>query len=209
MEDGDRLSRRDRVAVGGIAVLAFVAAAAALVYGVFTSIELFGEQATPRESSVADQAGLVMLWAVATPVCCWAVLRGERLGAPGVAAWLVLLGLCRWWWWPGPPEDAFDELTVPLWWSELGIPAWVLVGASLVVGLVAARRRGRSVWWGAVALTLAIVAGAAAAIVRLGSHARAEAPAALAEWPRELAPPSGPDAEATAGREALSSPAGS
>jgi hypothetical protein len=182
-----RLSTRDRWIVAAITILALAAAVSAAFSVLEATLTFFGVQPTPRESAVGGQSSWVFLWALATPFCSWAVLRGGRKAIMGVAVWLVLLVLSRWWWWPGPPSDDPEALIQPLWQNRWGVLPWALVAASLVVGLIAAWRnqvrQTRLVAIGAVAGILAIAGVSYANLLR---HAQDEEPTPLAEGAVEL-----------------------
>jgi hypothetical protein len=176
--DKPRLSSRDRGIVAGVSVLAAAAAGSAFVYAVAVTLTLFGEQPSPRESSVGVQSGWVLLWALLTPVCCWAVLRGGRRAAGGVIAWLVLLGLCRMWWFPTSLSSVLEQWVQPLWLSPYGVLPWLTLVASLAIGVLAAwRNPNRTVRLCAASLTIAILTVAASSYVNLFRHAQAEAEA--------------------------------
>lgn len=182
-----RLSRQDRLIVAGVTILALAAAVSAALSSIEATLSFFGNQPTPRESAVGAQSSLVFLWALATPFCCWAVLRGERKALKGVVVWLVLLGLCRWWWWPSPPSNDFEKRIQPLWQNQWGVLPWALVAASLTVGLIAAwrdpARRTRLV---AIGAAIGILAIAGVSYANLLRHAQDEEPTPLAEGTTEL-----------------------
>ena len=187
-ETKPRLSRRDRRTVLGISFLALAAAGSALLSMLASIFHLFGDEPSPREIAVAGQSAWVALWALATPFCCWAVLRGGRKALAGATAWLVLLGFCRWWWWPSPPRNDLEKLVQPLWGNFLGILPWALVAASLTVGVVAARRSpARNIRQASIALTIGIVLLAGVSFINVLGHAQDEEPTPLAEGSAELA----------------------
>lgn len=182
-----RLSYRDRWILVAITFMSFAAAAAAFLSALEASLAFFGEQPTARENAVADKSMLVFLWAVVTPPCCWAVLRGGRRGAAGVLGWLLLAASCQWWWWPGPPADGFDRQVRPVWAGPWAVAPWALVGASLLVGTFAAWRSGR--WVARVAgliVATGVLAGAALSYNHLLEQARAELPSPIASKSHEL-----------------------
>jgi hypothetical protein len=182
-----RLSSRDRWLVAGVSLLALSAAGSAFISALAATLKFFGEQPSARESAVGNQSGLVFLWAVATPFCSWAVLRGGRKAARGVAIWLVLLGLCRLWWWPNPPTDDFEKQVQPLWQNQYGVLPWALLVVSLALGLLVAwRRSDRSTRHRAVGLVVAILGFAVVSYVNIHRHSRAEEPTPLAEGTTEL-----------------------
>lgn len=182
-----RLSSRDRWIVAGITLIALAAAASAFISALAATLSFSGEQPSPRERSVAIQSGWVFLWSLATPFCCWAVLRGGRKAATGVVAWVVLLALCRLWWWPGAPTNDFEKQVEPLWQNQYGAFPWFLLGSSLVVGVIAAWRNPvQAVRVRAVGLAIAIVCIAAVSYVNVLRHAHAEEPTPLAEGTTEL-----------------------
>lgn len=182
-----RLTSRDRWIVAGITVLALAAAGSAFISALSATLKFFGEQPTARESAVGGQSGWVLLWALATPFCCWAVLRGGKKAAPGLVVWLVLLMLCRIWWWPGPPSDDIEKQAQPLWQNQYGVAPWLLLVASIAIGILAVRRnpdptaRLRGVF-----VAAAIVIFAALSFVNITRHAQAEEPTPLAEGTTEL-----------------------
>ena len=182
-----RLSSRDRWIVACVALLALAAAASAFVSVLTVTLKFFGEQATPRESSVGNQSLLVVLWALVTPICCWAVLRGGRRAAVGATSWLALLALCRLWWWPSPPADAFEKEAEPLWQNQYGKFPWALLVVSLVIGLLAARRApdrtARRLGAGVVLVVAGFVALSFTNVLR---QAHSEEPTPLAEGAAEL-----------------------
>lgn len=152
-----------------------------------STFQLFGEEPSPRESAVGVQSAWAVLWALATPFCCWAVLRGGRKALTGVMVWLVLLGLCRWWWWPNPPRNDLEKLAQPLWQNYLGVFPWALVAAALTVGVVAARRSpARTIRQASIALTIGITVLAGVSFINGLRHAQDEEPTPLAEGSTEL-----------------------
>ncbi len=182
-----RLSSRDRWIVAGITLLALAAAASASISALAATVKFFGEQPSARESAVGNQSGWVLLWSLATPFCCWAVLRGGRRAATGVLVWIVLLALCRMWWWPSAPTNDFEKQVQPLWQNQFGVFPWLLLGSSLAVGVTAARRNPLpAVRLRATGLAIGIVAIAAVSYVNVLRHAHEEEPTPLAEGMVEL-----------------------
>jgi hypothetical protein len=184
-ETEPRLPRRDRFILAGVTLLALVAAAFAFLAVVSATLTFFGEQPTPREQAVGAQSSWVLLWALATPFCCWSLLRRGRKAVVGITLWLILLVLCRVWWWPSPPGDDFEKQIQPIW---RGLIPWALVAACLVVGLTAAwRTLALKVRATAAASVIAILALSGVAYGHLQQRARDEEPTPLAEGRRELA----------------------
>ena len=176
----ERLTTRDRWILAGLTVLAVAAALSAAWYGFWAGATFFGEQPTARENAVAGQAGRTVLWAVATPGCYWAVLRGGRDALAGAAVWLVLVVALTWWVPLPAPADTWDGVWEPLWSSSFGVLPWCLAGAGLAVGLVGAFRDGRTaVRAGAVAVAVAVATMGVASYAHLQREARAQDAAAV------------------------------
>lgn len=169
-----------------LALLALAVTLVALGKAFESSLTLFGDRVTARETAIAGQALRVALWAIATPLCAVAVLRRSRAAWLGAAVWLGLLALSAWWRWPPAPTSELDADN-PLWHSSFLI-LWALVVAGLVAGLYAGlRSRRRSVVAISIGLAAATVALGGASHVNLTRHANEERPVPLAEGRAELA----------------------
>ena len=180
-----RLSGGQRFLLAQLVLLSMAVAVAALRKAFVSTLALFGDQPTVREEAIAGQALRIALWAIATPMCAWIVLRRGRQALLAAAAWLGLLAWASWWWWPTPPTDGFDTGR-PLWLSSF-LLVWSLVAAGLGIGLYAALRTRRLpltvVAFGVVAATIAL---GAASHVNLLRHANDERPVSLPEGAAEL-----------------------
>jgi hypothetical protein len=157
-----RLSANRRVALLLFTMVAGAALLGALAAMVGVNLTFFGEQPSARDQAISDQAAATALWAAASPFLAWWFLRarGPAAAAP-VALWLAMLAASRPWWWP--PLEESGGLDDPVWWAPAGVPAWLLVGAGLALGIRAAwpdprRRAGALVVAGA---TVAVMAWSA------------------------------------------------
>jgi len=131
-----RLSRNERLFMGLVIGLALAAVAAAML-----SSLSFGSPSL-RDESLESHSGRVILWALATPFCAWAVLRGGRRGGIAVVVWLGMLAWCSPWWWPPRPIDIFDT-GQPVWYGAGRSFPWALAITGLGVGVFAAWRAQR------------------------------------------------------------------
>jgi len=163
-----RLSRNERLFVGLVIALALAAVAAAML-----SSLSFGSPSL-RDESLAGQSGKVILWALATPFCAWAVLRGGRRGGIAVVVWLGMLAWCSPWWWPARSIDIFDR-GQPIWYGAGRSFPWALAISGLGVGVFAAWRARR--WPGLIGagIVAAILTGVGVmSYMNLERHARPE-----------------------------------
>jgi hypothetical protein len=190
LPDGDdrpRLSGRERLSLAALTLLSVAAVLISLGTAFATTITLFGEQATARQTAIAGHALRAALWALVTPFVGWRVLRRGSRSWIGVAIWLGLLGWCSWWWWPTPPTGVFDNNS-PVWHSAAGAVLWTLVAAGLAGGLYAALRSNRSfITKAAAGVAILTVALGAVSYLHLNRRAAAERPVPLAQGVVELA----------------------
>jgi hypothetical protein len=151
------------------------------------SWELFGEQTTSRDRTIAGQALRTALWALVTPFCALAILRRSRGARASAFIWFALLAGCTWWLWPARPTGPFD-IEEPLWHSTDATYLWLLVAAGLAVGLYAGwRSRHLFAKIAAAILIIATVGLGAWSNTRMVEQARGERPTRLAEGVTELA----------------------
>jgi hypothetical protein len=158
-------------AISGLALLAILVTA---LSSLRASLNFFGVAPTVRESAINGHTGRAFLWALTTPFCAWAVLRGGRRALLAAALWLALLAWCSPWWWPPPPQTVFDTQP-PLWFDEGAAIAWSLVAAGLAVGLYRAWRYHRwPVRTAAIVVALIIIVGGIASYLHLADRSEVE-----------------------------------
>jgi hypothetical protein len=180
-----RLSRGERVGLALLGLFSIAVGLIALGKAFATTLHFFGEQATSREEAVAGQALRTALWAMATPLCAWIVLRRRSRAWLGAAVWLGLLAWCASSPWPPSPTNGFD-VDHPIWLSSF-LPLWSLVGAGFAVAMYAALKSNRrSAVVVTINLSVTAVALLATSHVNLVRHADAERSVPLAEGAAEL-----------------------
>jgi hypothetical protein len=172
-----RLRRRERQVLVAVVVLALAAAGIAWVLGTVARTSFFGGGPSAREAAVAGHDVRAAVWAIATPVCAWAVLRRDRWSFAGVAMWLTLLAVAAPWWWPGTPQHAIDTER-PVWEHGAGFALWTLVAVFAgVVAWCARRQPNRAVRGMATLLVLGLLVGGVAVRVQLAARADSDRPA--------------------------------
>jgi hypothetical protein len=172
-----RLSRRERQVLVAVVALALAATAIAWVLSTVATTSFFGGGPSPREEAVAAHDVRAAVWALATPLCAWIVLRRDRWAFAGAATWIVLLAVAAPWWWPDAPQHAVDTER-PVWQHGTGFVLWALVAAFAAVAVWCAWRQGSRALRGAATLVvLALLVGGVAVRMHLGARADGDRPA--------------------------------
>ena len=169
------LPERDQTVLIAFGVLALLVLARAAPAIVDANLFFFGEYPSDREEALGDKSYMVILWAAASVVWAWTLLRGRAEALVVAVLWVFLFLLCEPWWWPPAPSDSLDAENVPVWYGLWSIFPWALVAAALGTAILAAlRSRQQALVLGTVILSVAVAAVGGWSYLNLEQHARAE-----------------------------------